>query len=169
VEAKGAAFVPIALLATAGDQLLKLHATSTVSVGAREPLIGNVLSVTHVPSMGGAFGFFGGWLPDAQLVGFATLALCAATVILLMYRGLAPGERGTAAGLGAMLGGIAGHAIDRLRYGSGLDIIHLGPVESNAVPDFSLADVAIVLGLVTLIVELLATELATRAAERPRR
>ena len=52
---------------------------------------------------------------------------------------------------------------------SGLDSIHVGPIRSDAVPDFSLADVAIVLGAATLVVELLATEMAGRAAERPRR
>ena len=65
-----------------------------------------------------------------------------------------------------MWGGIASNAFDRLRYGSGLDFIHLGSIDSNAVPDFNLADVAIALGVVTLIVELIATEMATRSAER---
>ena len=82
---------------------------------------------------------------------------------------LAPREQGNAAGLGAMLGGIASHTIDRLRYGSGLDALHVGPVTSNAVPDFCIADVAIVLGAATLVVEMLATEMAGRASERPTR
>ena len=71
--------------------------------------------------------------------------------------------------LGAMLGGIASHTVDRLRYGSGVDFLHFGPPTSNVLPDFSLADVAIVLGVATLIIELLAAEFTARAAERPRR
>ena len=38
--------------------------------------------------------------------------------------------------------------------------------DGNRVPDFSVADVAIVLGVATLIVELLASEMAARATER---
>ena len=131
-------------------------------------LAGDWLSWTHVPALGGAFGFFQDWLPGAQLIGFALLAIVTSGVLIWFYHGLAPGEHGSAAGLGAVLGGIAGHTFDRLRYGSGIDIVHLGPIDSNRIPDFSLADVAIFLGVVTLIVELLATEMATRASERPR-
>lgn len=166
---KRAVFLPAALIATALDQLGKLRVTRELEVGARESLLGDLLSWTHVPSMGGAFGFFRDWLPGAQLIGFALLALVAAVIILFFYRRLAPGEQGSAAALGAILGGIASQAIDRLHYGTGLDFLHVGPVESNAVPDFNLADVAIVLGAVTLIVELLASEMAARASERPAR
>ena len=78
------------------------------------------------------------------------------------------GKTTTAAALGAMLGGVASNGLDRLRFGMGVDFLHPGPVGSDVLPDFNFADIAIVLGLVTLIAELLATELATRAAERPR-
>jgi len=165
---KRMAFIPTGLLALAVDQLAKAHVTTTLEVGARTPLFGDMLALTHVPSMGGALGFFRYWLPDAQLVGFATLAVCATLVIAALYRRLAPRESATAAALGAILGGISSQAIDRLRYGSGLDFLHLGPLDSNVGPDVNLADVAILLGVVTLIVELLATEMAARASERPR-
>lgn len=164
---KHAVFLPAALIATTLDQLGKARVLRELEVGAREPLFGDLLSWTHVPSMGGAFGFFRDWLPGAQLIGFAMLALMAALIILFFYRGLAPGEQGSAAALGAILGGIASQAIDRLQYGTGLDFLHFGPVDSNALPDFNLADIAIVLGAVTLIVELLASEMAARASERP--
>ncbi len=165
---KRVAFLPAALIALAADQLGKLHATETLAVGDRVSLVGDWLALTHVPAMAGAFGYFRDWVPDAQLIGFSSLALCATVVLILFYRGLARGEQGSAAALGAILGGIASHTVDRLRYGSGLDFLHVGSVTSNTVPDFSLADVAIVLGVVTLIVELLATEMAARASERPR-
>jgi lipoprotein signal peptidase len=166
---KHAVFFPVALLTLGVDQLLKRHVTQAMEVGGRMPLVGDALALTHVPSGAGAFGIFRDWLPGAQLIGFSTLAVCATLAIIGYYRAIAPGEQGNAAGLGAMLGGIMSHAFDRLRYGSGLDSIHVGPIRSDAVPDFSLADVAIVLGAATLVVELLATEMAGRAAERPRR
>lgn len=165
---KRASFLPMALIAVAVDQLGKLHTATVLDPGERAPLLGDLLGWTNVPAMGGAFGIFRHWLPDAQLIGFSALALAATGMIVVFYRGLAPGEQGSAAGLGAMLGGIASHTVDRLRYGSGVDFLHLGPPNSNVLPDFSLADVAIVLGVAALIVELLAAEFTARAAERPR-
>ena len=166
---KRAVFLPMALLAIALDQLGKLHTASALDPGGRAPLLGDVLAWTHVPAMGGAFGIFRDWLPGAQLIGFSALALAATVMIGVFYRGLAPGEQGTAAALGAMLGGIASHTVDRLRFGSGVDFLHLGRPTSNLLPDFSLADVAIVLGVATLIIELLAAEFTARASERPQR
>lgn len=166
---KRGGFLPVALLALLIDQLGKYHTTTTLEVGARRALVGDLLSLTHVPSMGGAFGFFTDWLPTAQLIGFATLALSATGIIVAFYYGLAAREQGSAAALGAMLGGIASQSVDRLRYGTGLDFLHAGPITSNAIPDFNIADVAIILGVVTLIVELLASEMAARASERPGR
>lgn len=166
---KRAAFLPVAVIALALDQLVKMHTIASLDPGARVPLLGDLIAWTHVPAMGGAFGIFRDWLPDAQLIGFSALALAATAVIIVFYRGLAPGEQGSAASLGALLGGITSHAVDRLRFGSGVDFLHLGPPTSNLVPDFSLADVAIVLGAATLIIELLATEFVTRVSERPHR
>ncbi|MCP4904098.1 MAG: hypothetical protein GY910_03880 [bacterium] len=165
---KRIAFLPVAVLAMSLDQLGKFYTMTTLEVGARIPLVGNVLALTHVPSMGAAFGFFREWAPLAQLIGFSILALCTSVLILAFYRGLPHGEQGSAAALGAMLGGIASYALDRFRYGSGLDFLHLGPITSNAIPDLSFADIAIALGVMALIVELLANEMAARASERPR-
>lgn len=168
MRSKRFAFLPLAFVVALLDQLGKFYAMTTIPVGTLAPLIGDVLSLAHVPAAGGAFGFLADWAPGAQLIGFALLSIVSTTVVLSLYRGLAPGEFGSAAGLGAILGGILGQTVDRLRVGTSVDFIHFGSAGSEALPDFNLADVAIVLGVVTLIVELLATEIAARASERPR-
>lgn len=167
MNSKRKAFLLLTFTVVLLDQIGKLHAARTIEIGERVPLIGDLLALTHLPAAGGAFGFFRDWMPAAQLTGFALLSIMATVVIVAFYRGLARGEHGSAAALGAILGGIASNTIDRVRYGSGLDFLHLGGVEVDALPDFNLADVAIVLGVVTLIIELLATEMAARVSERP--
>jgi signal peptidase II len=169
VDSKAFIFVPIAVAVAALDQLGKWYATTTVPIGGRAPLIGDWLSLVHEPAVGGAFGLFRDWPAGAQWVVFALLSLAAAVVVVSFYRDLAPGEHGSAAALAAILGGVASNTVDRLRLGAGIDFLHVGGLSSDRLPDFNLADMAIVLGVVTLIVELLATEMATRAAERPRR
>jgi signal peptidase II len=167
-DSKRLVFLSLAFAVVLLDQLGKLQVARTIEIGARVPLIADLLALTHLPVAGGAFGFFRDWAPSSQLIGFALLSIVAALVIVAFYRGLARGEHGSAAALGAILGGVASNTIDRVRYGSGVDFLHLGSVETDALPDFNLADVAIVLGVVTLIFELLATEMATRVSERPR-
>ncbi len=169
MRSKRIAFLPLAALVVGFDQLGKWHATNSIALGSRSTLIGDGLSLAHVPIEGGAFGFLAGWAPGAQLIGFALLAIIATTVIVSFYRGLAPGEFGSAAGLGAILGGIVSQTVDRLRAGASVDFIQLGTTRSELLPAFNIGDLAIVLGVVTLIVELLATEMAARASERPRR
>ena len=168
MNSKRLAFFPLSFAVVLLDQLGKFQVARTIEVGARAPLIGDVLSLAHLPAAGGAFGFFRDWVPSAQLTGFALLSIVSIAVIVLFYRGLAPGEHGSAAALGAIFGGIASNSLDRVRYGSGVDFLHLGSVTADTLPDFNIADIAIVLGVVTLIIELLATEMAARASERPR-
>ncbi|MFK7897880.1 MAG: signal peptidase II [Myxococcota bacterium] len=163
------AFMPVAALVAFIDQVGKWHAMRSLDVGERVAWLGDLLALAHLPAASGALGLFSGWPPSAQLGGFAVLSLIAVTIIVSFYRGLAPGEHGSAAALGAILGGIASNGLDRFRHGAGLDFLHLGSASSESLPDFNFADVAIVMGVVTLIVELLATEMAARASERPGR
>ncbi len=166
-NAKRRVFFPLALGVVLLDQLGKFHVARTIEIGERSPLLGSLLAWTHLPAAGGAFGFFRDWMPSAQLAGFVLLCVIATLVIVTFYHGLARGEHGSAAGLGAILGGIMSNTIDRVRYGAGVDFLHVGPLTADTLPDFNLADVAIVLGVVTLVVELLATEMAARVSERP--
>jgi len=168
VRSKRLVFFPLCILVVVLDQLGKLHAARTIALGSRQAVLADVLSIAHVPVEAGAFGFLAGWPPGAQLIGFALLSIVTTTIVISFYRGLAPGEFGSAAGLAAILGGIVSQAIDRLRVGASVDFIELGSVHAEMLPAFNLADVAITLGVVTLIVELLATEMAARASERPR-
>ena len=168
MNSKRTVFLPLAFAVLLLDQLGKLHATDNLAVGVRVPLVTDVLSFTYSESAASAFGFFAQWSMAAQFIGFALVSVAATIMIIHFFRGLAPGEFGSAAGLGAILGGVVSHAIDRLRTGASIDFLHVGSQSGNGLPDFNLADVAIALGVATLIVELLATEMAARANERPR-
>lgn len=151
------------------DRFGKQYVMSGLDLGERRPLIGDLLSLTHVESSGAALGLFANWSPNAQAFVFAGLSIICAALVLSFYRGLAPREQGSAAALGAILAGVCSNAYDRIQFGVGIDFLHLGSADAANLPDFNLADVAILLGVLTLIVELLANEMATRAQERPSR
>lgn len=166
---KYAAFVLLGLLVVGLDQLGKRHVAEALALGERVPILGSLLAFAREPSAGGALGLLRDWSPEAQLVVYALLSGVASLLALVFLRSLAPRDLGTAAALGAIFGGVSSNALDRWRGGATLDFLHVGPISSSLLPDFSLADLGILLGVGTLIVELLATEMATRAAERPRR
>lgn len=153
----------------AGDQLGKRHVEATLEIGERVPIIGSLLALVREPTQSGGFGLFRHWSPEAALAGYGGLSLVAIGIAIVFLRALAPRELATAAALGAVIGGIGSNLLDRMRSGASLDFLHFGPTASSFLPRFNLADLAILLGVGTLIVELLATEMAARAAERPRR
>ncbi len=163
------AFGLVGLVVFVLDQLGKRHVASAVEIGERVPILGSWLAWTHVPAAGGALGLFRDWSPKAELAGYGVIAAIATAVVFVFLRSLAPRDLGTAAALGAVLAGVVSNSFDRYRVGASLEFLHVGPTSSSLLPDFNLADLAILLGVGTLIVELLATEMAARAAERPRR
>lgn len=166
---KYAAFVFCGLVVVGLDQLGKRHVAETLALGERVPILGSLLAFAREPSVGGALGLLRDWSPGAQLAAYALLSAVALSLALVFLRSLAPRDLGTAAALGAIFGGVSSNALDRWRGGATVDFLHVGPTSSSLLPDFSLADLAILLGVGTLIIELLATEMAARAAERPRR
>ncbi|MEZ4280499.1 MAG: signal peptidase II [Myxococcota bacterium] len=169
IASKFVAFAGVAAAVLALDQLGKRHAASVVEVGEHVPILGSWLAWTHVPTAGGALGLLRDWSPRAELMAYAGIAAVATVVVAVFLRSLAPRDLGTGAALGAVFAGIASNTFDRYRFGSTLEFLHVGPPASSLLPDFNLADLAILLGVGTLIIELLATEMAARAGERPRR
>ncbi|MFO0689455.1 MAG: signal peptidase II [Myxococcota bacterium] len=166
---KYAAFALLGVAVIALDQLGKRHVAASLALGERVPLVGSLIALAHEPSTGGALGLLRDWSPTAQLAGHAVLSGVAMLLAVVFLRALTPRDLGTAAALGAIFGGVASNGLDRLRGGAIIDFLHLGPTASSLLPDFNLADLSILLGVGALIVELLASEMAARAAERPRR
>ena len=169
MRSKYAAFGLVLALVLALDQAGKRHVSESLAIGERVPLVGSLLAWTYEPAAGGALGIFRDWSPTAELTGYAVLSGVAAMVVFIFLRSLAPRDFGTSIALGAILAGVVSNSVDRFRVGASLNFLHAGAIGSSPLPDFNLADVAILLGVGTLIVELLATEIAARAAERPRR
>lgn len=154
------------LVALPIDQLSKAWVAAHVPLGAtaeRIPLVEGLFYIGHVRNAGAAFGLLQDWPSAWRLAVFVVVAAIAVVVIVAFYRALAPRDRVDAAALGCILGGALGNLFDRFVHGEVIDFLHVRLWGDGAWPDFNLADVFIVVGVTTLILELLASEGAARA------
>ena len=137
-----------ALVTLALDQASKLFLLFIYGLPAHYPLrLGPYFDLTVVWNRGISYGLFqqdtplGRWL----LTGFMVAA--ALILSVWMYRAR---SRVTALGLGLIVGGAIGNAIDRASYGAVFDFAHFH-VGNFSWYVFNLADAAIVLGVPCLL------------------
>jgi signal peptidase II len=131
------------------DQLTKWLVLSRFAPGERLEVTG-FFNLVLVFNKGAAFSFLAdapGW-QTPLLVAFALGAAILVTVLLVR----SPGRRLLSAGLALILGGALGNVIDRLRLGHVVDFVDLHAAGWHW-PAFNVADSAITVGAVLLIVD----------------
>ncbi|HEV2013719.1 MAG TPA: signal peptidase II [Candidatus Dormibacteraeota bacterium] len=136
----------IALLVVTADQASKAWAQGSLRPGHQVTVIHGWLWFRLATNTGATLGLLSGhnWLFAA------TSLLVVAAVALLVLRGTVGGVLGITA-LGAVAGGAVGNLADRVRLGSVIDFIEVRFWPT----DFNLADAAIRLGVVLLLLALL--------------
>ena len=149
----------LSLLIVILDQATKWLAEGLLLPFQPVPLM-PLLNLTLMYNEGAAFSFLanaGGW-QRWLFAGFALVMTLALTLWLLR---LDKGERATAAALSLVIGGAIGNLIDRVQSGRVVDFIDFY-VGTWHWPAFNVADSAISIGIVFLLVTSFRSELATR-------
>nr|WP_230655865.1 signal peptidase II [Psychrobacter sp. I-STPA10] len=143
----------LSLLVIVIDQWTKWLAESTLTFHQPVPVIEPVLNWTLAYNYGAAFSFLadqGGW----QKWFFAGLAL-AMSLFLSIYLTRTPRNAKTLnIGLALVLGGAVGNLIDRVRLGHVIDFIHVHYADVWHYPIFNVADMAICVGVVLIIIDM---------------
>jgi signal peptidase II len=140
----------IAVIACALDQAHKWWMLESFGIAARQPVpITPFFDLVLVWNRGISYGLF----PQESGVGRALLLVvaAAATVALALWLAHAAG-RLAALGLGAVIGGALGNAIDRIMHGAVADFFSFHAFGFNWYI-FNLADVAIVAGVAIVLYE----------------
>ncbi len=127
------------------DQTAKRVVETYVGLGESVPAVPGVLRLTHIKNSGGAFGILGG----SQIILLAGSVLAVAVVLWMLLA--SPPSRFTALGCGLVLGGAAGNLLDRITVGEVTDYADLQFWPLQQWPIFNVADTAIVLGVVLLL------------------
>jgi signal peptidase II len=142
----------IALLVFILDQAGKYVAVKHL-LGKAEIKVTSFFNLVLVYNSGAAFGFLSdasGW----QNMLFIGVALVAVVAILLIARRLGVNETQVIIGLMLILGGAAGNLLDRVLHGYVIDFIDLY-YQSWHWPAFNVADSAITVGAVLLVLDAL--------------
>lgn len=147
-------WMAVALVIVISDQLTKLAIVDYVDLYAKVSLT-SFLNLTHQHNYGAAFSFLadaGGW----QRWFFVTLAsVISAVLAVWVWKIRHEGPAILAAGLSLVLGGAVGNLIDRIRQGYVVDFIQvdLAVPFFDPFPSFNVADAAITIGAVLLIID----------------
>lgn len=102
----------------------------------------NIFDLTHTTNTGAAFGIFQG-----GSVVFTVIAIVVAAAIIYFNWTLLGKQRWLRVALGLQMGGAVGNLIDRLRFGTVTDFLHV-----HYWPVFNVADSSITVGVVILAV-----------------
>lgn len=143
----------IALLLSLGlDQASKVWARHTLKPrGSNIEIVPGYFELEYAENTGSAFSLLRG-RPEARYVlfGFGVIAL---GVVAVYLRRAKPTERRLAAELGLLAGGAVGNLVDRALYGFVTDFVlwRAGPYRW---PNFNIADAALVIGILGLLVDL---------------
>lgn len=126
------------------DLLSKIFVVRYMGLNESIPIIKNIFHLTYVQNPGAAFGIL------AYRTGFFVLAaLIVVSFIIIYLRHLPQGHSMLRFALALQLGGVLGNLIDRLRLGYVIDFL-----DFRVWPVFNLADIAIVIGIGLLILDL---------------
>ena len=135
------------------DQISKLYFENSLSLYEQIVIIPDYFSWTLAYNTGAAFSFLadaGGW----QRWFFAVVALVVSGVLLVWMKGLKPHETWVAVALALVLGGALGNLFDRVAYGHVIDFILVHWQSRWYFPAFNLADSAITLGAIMLVLDM---------------
>jgi signal peptidase II len=162
IGASGIRWLWISLLVIVADQLSKLWIERTLALGDSFAVL-PILDIIRAHNTGAAFSFLadaGGW----QRWAFTLLAVGVSIALVFWMRKLALATQGLLAfGLALILGGAIGNVIDRVEHGYVVDFVH-AHWGVHYFAAFNVADAAISIGAVLVILDSLLEGRARRAA-----
>ncbi len=133
------------------DQASKAAIRNRLTLHDEHTLIPGFLSLRHGENPGLAFGFLSSGPVPYQAALLTVMALTLVAGLLVFWRRVAATPLAHGA-LGLILGGALGNVIDRVRAGAVTDFVHVY-WRHHIWPDFNVADSAICVAIVLLIVD----------------
>ena len=147
-----------ALAILVADQATKAVVVSSLAVGEKAELLGDVVQVWHAQNRGAAFSLFQG-----GTVIFLVVSVLSIGMVAYFYRSFRDRSPWLHLVLGIVLGGTLGNFTDRLRQGYVTDWLSIG-IGDTRWPTFNVADSSVVVGIGILVLYLFLTNPDRREA-----
>jgi signal peptidase II len=133
------------------DQVTKLYIMQTMRLHESIPVIPDFFSFTYIRNPGAAFGLLAGSSNTFRMVFFGLTSIFALGLLGAILLRMPAHDRMGRVSVAAILGGAIGNLIDRMRYGEVIDFLDVY-IEQHHWPAFNVADSAITVGVILLIV-----------------
>ncbi|HEU4684191.1 MAG TPA: signal peptidase II [Nitrospira sp.] len=133
------------------DQVTKYSIMQSMRLHESIPIIPNLFSITYIRNPGAAFGLLAGSSNAFRMVFFGITSLFALALLGTILVRLPDRDWIGQLSIAGILGGAIGNLIDRLRFGEVIDFLDVY-IESYHWPAFNVADSAISVGVVCLII-----------------
>jgi signal peptidase II len=147
-----------ALAILVADQATKAVVVSSLAVGEKAELLGDVVQVWHAQNRGAAFSLFQG-----GTIIFLVVSVLSIVMVAYFYRSFRDRSPWLHLVLGIVLGGTLGNFTDRLRQGYVTDWLSIG-IGDTRWPTFNVADSSVVVGIGILVLYLFFTNPDRREA-----
>ena len=135
------------------DRITKLWVSHHIAEGNVIVVIPRVFAISHVMNPGAAFSLFTDSPNPARTRWMLTaFSLLAALVVFIILIRIGRRLSLTAVSMALVLGGAIGNVWDRIAYGTVVDFIEVHIIRYHW-PDFNLADSAIVIGGILLLID----------------
>jgi signal peptidase II len=146
------------------DQTTKAWAVHALRLGGERSVIGGFLNLAYAENPGVAFSMLD-QQGDAGRWGLSIVACVAAALVLYFFWRTPRTDDRMLGSLALLLAGIAGNVTDRLRLGFVIDFIDV-QFGSWHYPTFNVADAAICIGALLLMIDLFLTKKHAKAVDR---
>lgn len=157
----------ISALVLALDRFTKNWVSHHIQEGNAITVIPRVFRISHVQNPGAAFSMFSESAnPDRTRWILIAFSLLAAAVVLGILLRIGRRLTMTSLAMALVLGGAIGNAWDRIRFGTVVDFLEVHIVHYHW-PDFNVADSAIVIGGILLLLDALFSRQPSSSEERP--
>jgi signal peptidase II len=145
----------LSVFVIAADRITKWLAATRIELGSHVIVIQHVFAISHVENDGAAFSLFNDTSSPARVRWMLLVfSLLAAVAVLIALFKVGRRVSATSIALALILGGALGNAYDRLRFGHVIDFLEVHIIHYHW-PDFNVADSAIVVGAILLMLDAL--------------
>ena len=150
------------------DQATKAVVERTVPLYESIVVVPGLFRITHLKNTGAAFGLFAGQAGIVRTLFFAVITIGALILILLIFRNARGNRILTPLSLGMIMAGALGNLVDRIRWGCVIDFLDVY-WRNHHWPAFNIADSAITVGILLVLVEQLFFHRKTGASQETSR